>query len=249
MVDAVKLAWQRLVARRDRAGLAHAFRAWVVKARFGDRKQFFQDLPDEAREFSEWLANLPSEQLEVFTQRIAATLAEWNIDLAWVVGQELVKVPALERVIERSVLLHCVAYWLASRVQEDIRTFATFRVWQRDPFSERQKMLNQKLYSRLVEKGLLTAPTPDVLMGSEARRHDYLVHALQQVSQADAVAFSSTLQEIAASETSLDDVPNPPGNSVQLPAPAPTPEPRKRLRTSSTSHASAKGGAVKAEPG
>lgn len=226
VVDAVKLAWQRLAARRNGADLARAFRTWVVKTRFSDRKYLFDDLPDEACEFSEWLANLPAEQLEVFTQRIAATLAEWNMDLAWVVGQELAQVPALERVVERSVLLHCVAYWLASRAQDDIRTYATFRVWQRDPFSERQKALNQKLYARLVDKGLLAAPAPDVLLASDARRQDYLVHALRQASEVDAAAFRSTLQEIAVSVSATDDPPASPGESEQTHEAGP----RKRLR-------------------
>lgn len=228
VVEAVRSAWQRLISRRSGAGLAREFRTWVVNARFGERKQLFQGLPNEAREFSEWLAALPTEQLEVFTQRIETTLAEWNIDLAWVVGQDLRRVPTLERVVERSVLLHCVAYWLANRAQDDIRSFAAFQVWQRDPFSERQKAINQRLYARLVEKGLLAAPAPDVLLASEALRQDYLVQALRQVSVADAIAFSTTLREVTTDESTVAGPPDPPGEGEQ--ERPPTAVSRRRLR-------------------
>jgi hypothetical protein len=234
VVEAVRSAWQRLTPRRPGTGLAREFRTWVTNARLGDRKQLFQGLPSEAREFAAWLITLPTEQLEVFTQRIATTLAEWNIDLAWVVGQDLRQVPTLERVVERSVLLHCVAYWLASRAQDDIRSFAAYQAWQRDPYSERQKALNQRLYARLAEKGLLTAPAADVLLASDARRHDYLVQALRQVSEADAIAFSTTLREV--SEVTADDATAsaavaPPASSdeVELP-PQPGGNRRRRLR-------------------
>jgi hypothetical protein len=220
----VRSAWHRVVVRRRSADLAQGFRTWTLKSRLSERRQVQQNQPEDSAAFSEWLASLPAEQLELFTQRIADVMAAWGIDLAWVVDQELNRAPALQHVVDESVLLHCMAYWHASRAQDDIRAFATYRAWQRDPYSDRQKSVNQRLYARLIEKGLLTAPAPDVLLASEDRRRDYVVQALRQVSEADVAAFSTTLQEIEGSDG---------GAATQTSSPG-TPEPvvprRKRIR-------------------
>jgi hypothetical protein len=204
----VRSVRRRVLAHRRQADLAPRFRDWVLEARLSDRKQLYQNMPQTARAFSDWLASLPPEQLEVFFGRISEALSGWDIDLNWLVGRELARVPALQRAIEESVLSYCLAHWRATQAQDDIRTFTTFQAWQRDPYSERQKEFNQRLYSRLVAKGLLTAPDPEMLLASEDRRQDYVVQALRQVSEADAIAFSSALYEIAAVEPAA--VPEPP---------------------------------------
>ena len=195
---AFKGLWQRVRGRRRDGNLARQFQAWVVDSGSPDRKQFYQGIPQTAGAFSDWLAGLRSEEIELFSQRISDVVSGWNIQIDWLVGEQLQRVPALRQAVEESVLLHCLAHWRASQAQSDIRTFVTFQAWQQDPHAGRQKELNQKLYSRLVEKGLLEAPAPDLLLASEDRRHDYVVQALRQASQADVTAFSSTLQEIAA---------------------------------------------------
>jgi hypothetical protein len=220
----VRSAWYKTVVRRRSADLAQGFRTWMLKSCLSERKQKRQNPPEEAAAFSEWLASLAAEHLELFTQRIADVVAAWGIDLAWVVGQELNRAPALQHVVEESVLLHCLAYWHASRAQNDIRAFATYRAWQRDPYSDRQKTVNQRLYARLIEKGLLTAPAPDVLLASEDRRRDFVVQALRQASEADVAAFSSTLQEIEGSDGAAAPKTSAPG------MPEPVAPRRKRIR-------------------
>ncbi len=195
----VRSVRRRILAHRRDASLAPRFRDWVLEARLPDRKQLYQNMPQTARAFSDWLAGLPSEQLELFCGRISDALSAWDIDLNWLVERDLARVPALQRAIEESVLSYCLAHWTATQAQDDIRTFTTFQAWQQDPYSERQKELNQRLYSRLVAKGLLTAPAPDLLLASEGRRQDFVVQALRHVSEADVIAFSSALHEIAAS--------------------------------------------------
>jgi hypothetical protein len=219
----VRSAWHRVVARRRSADLAQDIRTWALKSHLSERRQVRRNPPEDAAAFSEWLASLPAEQLELFTQRIADVVAAWGIDLAWVVGQELNRAPAVQHAVEESVLLHCMAYWHASRAQDDIRAFATYRAWQRDLCSDRQKTVNQRLYARLIEKGLLTAPAPDVLLASEDRRRDFVVQALRQASEADVAAFSSTLQEIEGADGAGAPKPSAPST------PAPAAPRRKRL--------------------
>jgi hypothetical protein len=198
--------------RRKRQESPQQFKKWVASAALAERKTLYKDLPKSAQGFTTWLDGLATPETRLLCHQAADFCADFDLELAWLLDGQLDEVAELKQAVEEIVALYGLAHWKATQAQGNIKTFATYRAWQEDPFEEQHRELNQKLFAKLVEKKLVPAPSPELFMTPEQEREAYVVQTIRQVAEDQREAFNAILEEIVA------------------PAPASTEEPKKTRR-------------------
>ncbi len=150
--------------------------------------------------FVAWLDVLSEEELKAFTQRIVNFCSGLNFELEWLLGDQLDNDQALRESLAELVLLYATVSWKAVDAQDDIKVFETFQDWK----SGKQKPLTQKLFSRLVTKELIAAPSTDLFLASEKERQAYMVEAINQFAETNKEVLNTTLEEIIKADASAD---------------------------------------------
>jgi hypothetical protein len=185
----------KIRARKPEKALPQQFREWATGASLGERKQLYNSLPEAAQAFTAWLDGLSAEETEAFSRRVSSFCSGLNLELAWLVDLQLDDEPELKQAVEEAVVLYCLARWKATQVQGDVKAFVTFQAWQDDPSRREHRELTQKLFSRLVEKGLIAAPPAEFFLASEEERQAHVVQAIRQVAEEDRQAVNTILKE------------------------------------------------------
>jgi hypothetical protein len=189
--------FQSLRFKRRKKTFARQFAEWIVaQAEQSDQKFDFWAM-------DAWLAGLPDREVEDFRQQVSLFCADLNVELDWLGSVQLSKDSPLQQLLEDVVARYCLVRWQVSQIQGDIKAFGTFLVWQEHPSRSEYHEFNQKLFARLVEKGLAVQPQSDLLVASEKDRQTYAVQAIQQAAGQDRQMFNMILKEVVTNATSL----------------------------------------------
>lgn len=206
----------RRLRRRKRSGeLSQRFQEWVAGASLEERKQLYKSLPEAAQAFTTWLTGLPAEEVETFSQKVSSFCSDFGFELAWLVDLQLDDDAELKQAAEEIVVLYCLAHSKATQVRGDVKAFATFQAWQDNPSEGQHKALGQKLFAKLVEQGLVSAPPSELFMASDEKRQEHVVQAIRQAAEENRPAFNAVLKEVVSSGDS---------SSAASPVPASTEE-------------------------
>jgi hypothetical protein len=172
---------------------------WLLKLGIGRRKKEAQrfrewvaSLPGVPKAFTTWLEGLSPQEAETFAQRVASFGSGLKVNLAWLLDEQMDNDPELKQEVEKAMALYCQAYWKAAVAQDDVEAFATFQAWQEAP--GKHKELSQRLFARLAEDGLVSAPS-ELYLASEKERQAHAVQAIRDFAEKDRPAFNAILKE------------------------------------------------------
>jgi len=174
----------------DKRNLAKQYKQWVGDSAFASRTKLYAGMPQKAEEFSGWLAKLEPKEIEAFSNKVALFCAGLNFDLAWLTSTQLDQDPELKQTVEDSILLYSLAYWRATQVQRDVKSFLAFQAWSAAP--KQHKKFTYQLYNVLLEKGMATV-SPTLYLASEKERFDEAVKAIRKAAEEDRGAFLKAL--------------------------------------------------------
>jgi hypothetical protein len=185
----------KLKLRRDKTELAKKFKQWVAEKSLSQQTELYDGLPAQAEGFTAWLAGLSDKDTEAFADKVARFTASLGFDLEWLVNAEVNTQPELKQAIEAAVALYSLAAWRANSVQSEVRAFLAFRAWLANPAKHRA--LGQKLYSALVQQGLVM-PSPDLYLAPEKERMTEAVRAIKQVAETQPGVVNAVLRDLVS---------------------------------------------------
>ncbi len=177
---------------RDRksSDLSGQFRSWAA-----DGLETDEDL-------KVWLAALSDKGIEALTEQLATFCSELNLELSWLVRQQLNHKPDLKRAGEEIVIFYCRACWKAVQIQDDIQIFTTLQDIQNNPSDKKYRALSQKLYAELAKRELVSE-APDLFTAPEKVRWGHVAQAIHQVAQTDQNTFDTVFKEVAGLDGSV----------------------------------------------
>lgn len=183
----------RLKLGRDRKELSNKFRKWVSEKSLSKQTQMYDNLPTQADGFQNWLAGLSDKEMLAFSEKVARFAATLSFDLEWLVNDKVNDYPQLKQAIEESVSLYSIAAWRATNVQQEVRVFLAFQAWLADP--SKNRALGQKLYSALVQQGLVMT-SPDLYLATEKERMGEAVRAIKQAAETKPEELNAILRDV-----------------------------------------------------
>lgn len=180
----------------DTTSLAQQFKQWASDVASAEREPLFRQLPAATKEFTTWLASLSDEELKHFIQRLGAFCKDSHFQLSWLFDSDVQPDAQTKQALEEAVLLFALSRWQAARVNPSITAFNRFLAWQKNPLSKEHKAMTQKLFAKLVEKGLITEPPASLLLLSEEERRNYVMQAIQNIAENDKQALLAIFKEV-----------------------------------------------------
>jgi len=174
-------------------------RGWLGRLRIGRRKkeagrfrEWAAGLPGVTKAFAAWLEGLSPQEAETFAQRVASFGSGLKVNLAWLLDGQMDTDPELKPQVEKAMALYCQAYWKAAVAQDDVEAFAAFQAWQEAP--NKHKELSQRLFARLADDGLVSAPS-ELYLAPEKERQAHAAGAVRDFAEKDRPAFNAILKE------------------------------------------------------
>lgn len=177
------------------------FREWVAIAPLQKR---VKRVSVSVKAMKNWLTSLDAAESEIFTEQVAAFTSNLNFELGWLVDQELEDQPDLKKTLEEAVSLYCLANFKALLVQDELRTFISFKAWQESPTHEEYLELTQRIFSKLVEKGVAQAAPSELLLASEEEREEHAVLQIRNVLKENREIFNAVFKEVIAEDYSQE---------------------------------------------
>ena len=161
------------------------------------------------KDFVAWLQGLSPEDAKTFVQAVSDFGSTLSVERGWMLDGQMDNDPELEKSVRDAMARYCMAYWKTAQAQDDVQAFAVFQDWQAAPRKRKHRELTQKLFTRLVEDGVVSVPS-EIYVASAKKRKNYVVQAIRDFAEKDRPAFNVILKQVLAS-------------------PAPEPEPVEEL--------------------
>lgn len=186
----------RIGTRKTAQELVELFRTWLVELPV-EKKAFLDGkLQNDLDGVTTWLAELTPDEAKIFYKQLSAFCANLNFELAWLVDPQTDNDPTIETALEQAVMLYCLAQWKAEQVQDDIEEFLLFKAWVHDPADDDYEDLNQKVFAKLLEKGLASNPPAELFMASAEERQAHFVGIIQEVIEKDQQGLYAIVKEV-----------------------------------------------------
>ena len=180
----------RLPFQKDNE-LATQFKQWVDQAELSKQTKFYKELPSDAAEFTAWLEDLSEDKLTEFVEELSAFCRAQGFKLAWLMDPNTPD--NMKGAVEDAVLLHSLAAWRA----RDIQPLLAYKAWQAAPNKPENQAFGQRLYGKLVEAGLATAPA-DLMLASAKERQAYVAQAINAAAAEHQDTFLALVKEVSS---------------------------------------------------
>ncbi len=172
--------------------LTEPFRAWAT-----------ENVADE--ELKIWLTSLSEEGLKALTEQLANFCADLNLELAWLVEEELEQEPELKQAAQEIVIRYCLACRKAVQIQDELNIFKTFQDIVNNLSRKENQVVSQKLLTELHQQDLVPTATPELLLASNKQRREYVSQTIRQAANTDRQKFNAILQQVVNHNNSTDE--------------------------------------------
>ena len=125
----------------------------------------------EYRAFRAWQQQLSIEAQERIYQSLAAFCAEIGMDLEWLLDELMRLVDPEVKTLREAVFLHWLGLWKADQVKDYIDELQLFQKWQANLSDDEYRQVNELIFSKLAQKGLVPTPPPDLWTSPETKRN------------------------------------------------------------------------------
>ncbi|NBC46940.1 MAG: hypothetical protein GVY22_02880 [Gammaproteobacteria bacterium] len=113
------------VTGSGRRALAERFAIWIEQRADPSLDR------DGVEQLRLWVQNLDQQGREALTQQVAEFCEAFEIDLAWIVDEELKEWTQLNAMLSTTVIRYCLACKAAVDADDQLRQFRHRRVWRR----------------------------------------------------------------------------------------------------------------------
>jgi|GEM_PF-2898383 len=181
--------------------LPQQLKEWVVASSLANNEKFALNFPQMGHDFTAWLNKLPPEELASFTQKVADFCISLNFELNWLVDPKVKVDEQLKLALKETVILYSLAHWRVAQAQDNIKAFAIFHNWQKNPTTKEHKILSQLLFGELVAQKVIPQPPPTLFLAPEDERENYIIKAINQTAEENIANVIKIIQK--SEETSL----------------------------------------------
>lgn len=180
--------WQNGRGSSPQTDMVAAFDSWV--------KENLSHRP----EIQQWLTSLSGEAKQILVDRIAEFANDLNIELIWLLEHRLESYPDLKQVLTEVIIDYCSACWRAIKIQENVQLIKMLDTLERDPANKQYRHLGEKIYTELVNRAILPAPKPELVMAPENERWQHIAESLQQAATTNRAEFEAVMKEAMAAK-------------------------------------------------
>ncbi len=166
-----------------------------------DSPQGFQDwakkrLTSREKALKNWLMTFSPEEAEAFTKQLNTFCATVNIELIWLIDEQLDKNSELKKTAKKVVVSYCQACFQAAQAQSDFQAWGAYQRMIENPSSKAHRALSKKLFVELVKQDMAPTIPPNLFLAAEEEQQAYIMEAIQQAAEADRVKVHTIFKQI-----------------------------------------------------
>jgi hypothetical protein len=171
--------WNR---RRKRGpSLEERFQSWI------------QGSDEASSDLKAWSGDLSDKEVKMLVNQLLQHCAELDMELEWLFGEEAFN-EQLRSALQGTALAYLTSRMTAARAAEDAQAFRAYQAFDTKP-KKHQEFASQ-LYTKLVDDGLLSVSTTDLLQRSSKKRTQYVVESIRQSATDKPAAFHQALKAV-----------------------------------------------------
>ena len=168
--------------RRDKGPtLEERFGAWVMAA----------DNMNE--ELKTWLGERSEEEMKELLNQLALYCVEVGMELEWLFGEEAFN-EEVRAALAEIVMAYLMSQMTAVQIAEDAQAFKLYQAFDHKP--KKHSEFGNLLYARLVDDGIVTVSTANLLTGSKKKRQEHILNTIRQTAADKPKAFHQTLKAV-----------------------------------------------------
>ena len=171
-----------------RAEPGKRLKAWAAEADLAQAAALYKGLPEDAAHLTAWLQDLPDEQAAQLAHELDGFCQSLNLKLDWLYNPADAEMKAA---LKEVVGLYALAAWKGRQLQP----FAAFQAWQMDPDKGDNRAFGQKLYRKLAEANLVSAPA-DLVLASDQQRQAHVVKSIRAAAAQNRSTVLALVAEI-----------------------------------------------------
>ncbi|MFZ4828102.1 MAG: hypothetical protein ACOYLB_12185 [Phototrophicaceae bacterium] len=143
-----------------------------------------------------WLLSLSPEGSRALAYQLALFCNDLNIELRWLNDHDLSQNPELESPIKAVVVMYCKACWKATQIQPELNQFRTYMDTLNSLARKENDEVGMQLLNKLADLKLIEPPTPEILLGTERERREYVDASIRKAARTDRKAFDQVLEDV-----------------------------------------------------
>lgn len=165
-----------------------------------------------------WFGELSDKEIKMLVNQLGLHCAELDMELEWLFGEEAFN-QELRNALQETVLAYLTSRMTAARAAEDAQAFKAYQAFDAKP--KKHQAFASLLYTKLVDDGVLSVSTTDLLQTSSKKRTQYVVESIRQSATNKPAAFHQALKAVVRQ---MDAANQNPQKAEPTPEPAPEPE-------------------------
>ncbi len=168
--------------RRDKGPtLEERFGAWMMA------KDDFND------QLKTWLTERSEDEMKSLLNQLTLHCVEVGMELEWLFGEEVFN-QEVRSALGEIVIAYLMSQMTAAQVAEDAQAFKLYQAFDRKP--KKQPEFGNLLYARLVDDGIVSVSTANLLTGSKKKRQEHILSTIRQTAADQPQAFHQTLKAV-----------------------------------------------------
>lgn len=166
--------------------MAHSpsLRTWVQQHEFADRA------------LQKWLLDLPQRSFDALIVQLGEFLYELNIELEWLVSDDLNADPALRASIEQITVEFFAVCRKATSVQTDLSGVQQYAETLERLTDRKLRQFSQRLLAELHANQLISTVDADILVAGPRKRYAYLQQLITEATEKDRVRFQQIFDQV-----------------------------------------------------
>lgn len=143
---------------------------------------------------SAWLKHIPEEALVVLLGEVSAFCTELDIEISWLLENQLEEEPKLKALVSEIVLNYLSACHKAALSWDDTRAFRVLRELESHLVSD--KPFARQLYLMLAQNELVEPDSTNLFLGQEKELDRYMKQEILQAREKNKQAFKRVVKEL-----------------------------------------------------
>lgn len=167
--------------RKKGPTLEERFQSWMTAD---------DDFDDELKT---WLGERSESEMKTLLAQLALHCAESGMELEWLFGEEAFN-EALRAALRKITLAYLTSHMIAAQAAEDAQAFKAYQAFNNKP--KKHAEFGNLFYTRLVDNGIASVSTANLLTNSNKKRQKHIISTIQQVAIDKPKAFHDTLKAV-----------------------------------------------------
>lgn len=143
-----------------------------------------------------WLFALSEEEFNTMSEQVATYCKSLGMELDWLLhaSHQLHINQPLQDTMPEVVIAYLISRHKAAQVQDEAQIFKAYQAFNENPASHAD--LARELFSKLVDNGLVTMSSSDLLDDDPQKRQEYMISTIRQTAKNDPIGFNKALKAV-----------------------------------------------------